>query len=162
MLDNIVPLIVGVKYFKSECKTKPPTKWLTTSSEAFAVLCLENYYNNIDDMASKRMNVRKPRWTSDGVRAKRDQGWKKEGIAKFDEYRNKVKENRVKEGSDIVDLQYMNMSRYDDRKRNREETRKEREDGWNAAYADDWSGDEKEKRGDAILTQSDTNGWRFI
>ena len=50
------------------------------------------------------------------------------------------------------------MSRDDDRKIKRMETRKEREDGWNAAYADDWSGDEKEKRGDTIPTQSDADG----
>jgi hypothetical protein len=160
MLDNIVPLIVGVKYFKSECKTKPPTKWLPTSSEAFAVLCLENYYNNIDDSSSNRTMVRKPKWTSDGIRAKRNQGWKKEGIEKFDEYCRKVKEDRREEGSDAVDQLYMNtkkeeMSKDDDRKRKREQTRKERETGWNAAYADDWSGDEKEKRGSTILTQDD-------
>jgi hypothetical protein len=84
-------------------------------------------------------------------------------MAKFDECFNKVKENRVEEGSDIVDLQYMNtkieeMSRDDNRKRKQEETRNKCKDGWNAAYTDDWSGDEKEKRGDAILTQSDDNG----
>ena len=50
------------------------------------------------------------------------------------------------------------MSIDDDRKRKREETRKEHEDGWNAAYADDWSGDEKDERGYAILTQSAANG----
>ena len=69
----------------------------------------------------------------------------------------------MEEGSDIVGLQYMNkkieeMTRDDDRKKKREETRKEREDGWNAAYADDWSGEEKEKMGDVILTQSDADG----
>jgi hypothetical protein len=51
MLDNIVSIIVGDKYFRSECKKILPTTWLPTNSKAFAVLYLENYYNHVADTA---------------------------------------------------------------------------------------------------------------
>lgn len=154
MLDNIAPLIVGVNHFKSECKNKMPTQWLSTSSEAFAVLCLENYYQHVEDAANNKSNVRKPKWTAEGIRAKRNQGWKKEGIAKFDEYCKKVKEDRIKIGSEDVDTEYMmtkqdELTKDDERKRKRDETRREREDGWNSAYVDDWSGDETGRKDNA-------------
>jgi hypothetical protein len=93
MLDHIAPLIVGVKYFKSECKNKMPTQWLSTRSEAFAVLCLENYYQHVEDGANNRYNVwcmEAAKWTVEGILAKRNEGWKKVGIAKFDEVRNAI------------------------------------------------------------------------
>jgi hypothetical protein len=147
MLNHIVPLIVGVKYYKAECKKTLPTNWLTTSSEAFAVLCLENYYQHVVDTAGNKTTIRKPKWTSEGVRAKRNQGWGQEGISKFDEYCEKVKENRAQTESTLVDTRYMETKREEttmdeERKRKRIETRNLREVGWNVAYVDDWSGDE--------------------
>jgi hypothetical protein len=147
MLNHVVPLIVGVKYYKTECRKTLPTSWLTTSSEAFAVLCLENYYHHVVDTAGNKTVIRKPKWTSEGVRAKRNQGWGQEGISKFDEYCEKVKENRAQTESKLVDTQYMETKREEttkdeERKRKRVETRNLREVGWNVAYVDDWSGDE--------------------
>jgi hypothetical protein len=134
---------------------------VNSSSEAFAVLCLENYYQHVEDGANNRTNIWKPKWTAEGIRAKRNQGWKKEGIAKFDEYCKKVKDDRVKIGSEDVDTEYLKtkkeeMSKDDERKRKRDETRKEREDGWNAAYVDDWSGDETQKK-DGTVSQNQVN-----
>jgi hypothetical protein len=40
--------------------------------------------------------MQKPKWTAEGIRAKRNQGWEKERIAKFDEYCKKVKEDESK------------------------------------------------------------------
>ncbi len=83
MLDNIAPLVVGSGEFKEESKKCLPTKWMTPSSEAFAVLCLENYYDNIQDIASCKASVRKALWTNKGLGAKRNQGWSREGLEKL-------------------------------------------------------------------------------
>jgi hypothetical protein len=150
LLDNIVPLIVGVKYFKSECRKVLPTKWLTTSSEAFAVLCVENYYQHVQDTASNRSIIRKPKWTSEGLRAKRNQGWKQEGIAVFEGYCKKITEDRADKENEKVDINYKlskmgEISKEDERKRKRDESRMQHEDGWSAAYVDEWSDNEKDQ-----------------
>ena len=86
LLDHIAPLIVGNNKYEEESKKRPPTQWMTTASEAFAMLCLENYYNNIQDVASNNSNIRKPLWTSKGIGVKQNQGWSKEGLEKFGVY----------------------------------------------------------------------------
>jgi hypothetical protein len=60
---------------KERCKVELPAKWMTPSSEAFTILCLENYYNNIQDIADNSSKVHKPLWTAKGLGAKRNQGW---------------------------------------------------------------------------------------
>jgi hypothetical protein len=121
---------------------------MTPSSEAFAVLCLENYYDNIQDIASNRSTVRKPLWTCKGLGAKRNQGWSLEGLNKFDTYCKKVGENRSDVNLKMVDTTYWKerqarIERSEARKRKRELTRKERESGWEVAHVDDWSDDDK-------------------
>jgi hypothetical protein len=105
LLDNIAPLIVGSEKYKADYKRVPPTSWMTPSSEAFAVLCLENYYDNIQDIASNQSTVRKPLWTNKGLGAKRNQGWSLEGLTNFDKYCVEVKTNRSDE-----DLKNVNPS----------------------------------------------------
>jgi hypothetical protein len=122
MLDNIVPLIVGAKYYKEQSKLVLLTVWLTRSSEALAILCLENYYESSVDAATNKTHIRKPKWTSDGIRAKRNQGWKQEGISKFDAYCVLVGDNRADNDLIEVDMQYLErkkseLTKEDERKR---------------------------------------------
>lgn len=148
LLDNIAPLIVGVKNYRTQCKIELPAVWLTPSSEAFALLCLENYYGSVVDTTLNRDPTQKPKWTAEGIRAKRNQGWKKEAIDTFDDYCKQVREDRENPELISVDVRYLetkksNMNREDGRKRRREETRNEREDGWTRAYEDAWSEDDE-------------------
>jgi hypothetical protein len=147
MLDNIAPLIVGNVKYKEECKQVVPTSWMTPSSEAFALLCLENYYDNIQDIASNKTTIRKPLWTNKGLGAKRNQGWSKEGLNQFATHCKAVKVNRADDTLKQVDTNYWRgrLARIDkdeERKRKREKTREERESGWEVAHVDDWSDDE--------------------
>ena len=149
MLDNIAPLVVGSGKFKEESKKCLPTKWMTPSSEAFAVLCLENYYDNIQDIASCKASVRKPLWTNKGLGAKRNQGWSREGLEKFKANCEAVVKNRAMESMRKVDTDYwkakqMELDRGEERKRKREETRDNREKGWQVAPVDEWTEDEEE------------------
>jgi hypothetical protein len=149
MLDNIAPLVVGSGKFKEESKKCLPTKWMTPSSEAFAVLCLENYYDNIQDIASGKASVRKPLWTNKGLGAKRNQGWSREGLEKFKANCEAVVKNRAMESMRKVDTDYwkakqMELDQGEERKRKREETRDNREKGWQVAPVDEWTEDEEE------------------
>jgi hypothetical protein len=149
MLDNIAPLIVGNGKYREECKQMIPTSWMTTSSEAFALLCLENYYENIQDIASNKSTIRKPHWTNKGLGAKRNQGWSREGLTRFAEYCKAVEKNRSNVALVKIDTNYWKgrqarIDKDEERKRKREETREKRETGWMAAHVDDWSDEEED------------------
>jgi hypothetical protein len=163
MLDNIAPLIVGYVKYKEECKQVVPTSWMTPSSEAFALLCLENYYGNIQDVASNKTTIRKPLCTNKGLGAKRNQGWSKEGLNKFATLCKAVKVNRAEDTSKQVDTNYWRerqakKDKDEERKRKREQTREERESGWETAHVDDWSDNEDNnntpREHDATVRQS--------
>lgn len=168
LLDNIVPLVVGSGKYKEESKRMLPTKWMTPSSEAFAILCLENYYDNIQDVASNCGTVRKPLWTSKGLGARRNQGWSIDGIDHFQAYCKGVKENRELAGSKKVDMNYLASRRSvvdknEERKRKREESRDKREEGWQIAHTDEWSDEEEaneqeEKNGEVENSGNQSNG----
>jgi hypothetical protein len=163
MLDNIAPLIVGNGKYKEESKQKLPTSWMTPSSEAFAVLCLENYYDNIQDVASNKSTISKPLWTNKGLGAKRNQGWSRDGLTRFEKYCKAVELNWSFEGAKEVDTAYWKYRRSridkdEERKRKRDQTREKRESGWKKAHVDDWSDEEdnrtKQKENDSTVGQS--------
>jgi hypothetical protein len=165
MLDNIAPLVVGSEKYKAENKRVPPTSWMTTSSEAFAVLCLENYYDNIQDIASNEATIRKPLWTNKGLGAKRNQGWSREGLKKFAEYCKAVEKNRSNINLVKIDTKYWKdrqarIDKNEERKRKREDTRERRESGWEVAHVDEWSDDDNEKNNQQsnASTEQQNNG----
>jgi hypothetical protein len=103
LMNNFAPLVVGAETFKKQVKKVPPTVWCTASSKAFTVLCLENYYNNAQDIATNSNGIRKPLWTSEGWGARRNQGWSKMATEKFNSYCRLVAANWVKETSKKID-----------------------------------------------------------
>ena len=83
-MNNIVPCVVGKDSYK-ERVSKLPTKWVTNSSEAFSLLCIENYYEHIMDLAKNKSTIRTPKWTAGARGAMRNQGWNITGIGRFKE-----------------------------------------------------------------------------
>jgi hypothetical protein len=168
LLDNIAPLVVGSGKYKEESKRMCPTKWMTPSSEAFAILCLENYYDNIQDVASNWGTIRKPLWTSKGLGARRNQGWNIDGMEHFEAYYLAVKVNRAEASSKKVDADYLAsrqsvIDKNEVRKRKREETRDAREKGWNIAHTDQWSdkeetNEQEEQNGEVENSGNQSNG----
>jgi hypothetical protein len=106
LLDNIAPLIVGVKYYKSQCKVELPTVWQTPSLEAFALLRLEVFYGNMVDTTLSRDPTPKPKWTAEGIRAKRNQGGKNDAIDTFDDYCKQVRADHENKDLTVVDACY--------------------------------------------------------
>jgi hypothetical protein len=146
-LDNIAPLVVGNGKYKEKCKLVLPTSWMMPSSEAFAVLCLENYYDNIQDIVSNNSTIRKPLWTNRGKGSKRNQGWSREGITRFEQYcKAAVERSRSIVTLKKVDTTYWKdqqarRDKEDERNGKREKMREERESGWQVAHRDEWSDD---------------------
>jgi hypothetical protein len=97
IMNNSAPLVADAKTYKTQVKKVLANVWCTASSKAFTVLCLENYYNNLQDIATNSTNIRKPLWTSEGCGARRNQGWSQARIEKFDAYCKLVAVNPVKE-----------------------------------------------------------------
>ena len=119
-----------------------PTKWVTNSSEAFSLLCIENYYEHIMDLAKNKSSIRPPSWTAGARGAMRNQGWNKTGIGRFKELCRLVSEDREKNKD--VDVRYMEkeidqMQAIQNKKRKHESVITARECGWDTAYEDDMS-----------------------
>ena len=95
------------------------------------------------------MQIRKPKWTSDGIWAKINQGWKQDGIAQFDTYYSMVATSCADEDLVDVDMHYLAqkkaaMTKQEERKRKRDNTRETRENGWVVASFNAWSDDDKD------------------
>ena len=57
LLDELAGTITGVEKHKKR-SSQEVEKWLTPSSEAFAILCYENYCNSVESKHKKSENVR--------------------------------------------------------------------------------------------------------
>jgi cytochrome c1 len=108
----------------------------------------QNYYNNIQDLASNSSTVRKALWTNKGLGAKRNQGWSKEGLERFGAYCKAVEKNHGVVNLQKVDTDYWKakqaeIGKDEERKRKRLETRDNREKGWEVTHVDEWSNEEE-------------------
>ncbi len=99
--EYFLPGVVGRKKFKNLVGYRYISKFVTISYEAFAILLLENSWEKWEDEVEKRTKdpekVAATKWTSSKNQGKRYCGWKKEGIKRFNELCNKVREDRIKD-----------------------------------------------------------------
>lgn len=160
-IDNICSVVVGAEEYKRKSASEYVSKWLSVSSEAFAILAYENYYDNTtsiaekwkenSDLSRKSLGVEgaaEALYTKKGPGGgKRNRGWSKVGIDRYNELFNKVTEDRKEyDGFDsFYQLRKLATSTSAEtlKKRKREENQAEREQGWKAAH-DDMSSDEGE------------------
>ena len=183
-VDNFLRYVVGnSKYIK--CTDKLVKDWITASSVAFAILCYANYYHKVVDtvVASKvkakenankdkdtdkdkdkekekeaEPEIRTTQWTHGGKGAKRNQGWKVEGIEKFNKLYQEVMNDRVQNFK--VDEKYMvekKEEKLNKKKRRKRKAIEECERGWIRAIHDDFS-DIDEDENDREETASDVAG----
>ena len=96
-LDEIASVVVGSHIVEQVKSVELPSEWLTPSLEAFCLLCVENYFHMIQSKIQKDNSVR-AKWTADGRGSKKNQGWKQEGIQRYNELLKQVrkKEERMK------------------------------------------------------------------
>ena len=94
-LDNIASCVVGKERY-SQRNQFMPTQWLTVSSEAFAQIYYNNYYDHMMDICTNMSVVRPPKYTGDGKGAKRNQGWNTKGLTEYREMCDSVAKDRKK------------------------------------------------------------------
>jgi len=167
-IDTICATVVGQDKYK-RAATSDIKEWMTESSEAFALLLMENYHDNATSIAEIwSENPRMTRtslsvegadvgkYTASGKGAKRNQGWNKEGIKRYNELFQLVKEDREKNPSfdDYFKKRKKGgMSKAEEqRKRKREANRTGREEGWMVAD-DNLSSDEDDDNEGTVAPQ---------
>lgn len=91
-MDEFGPAIIGVDDYKKFRDEKSPDEWMTIAEESFVLVSLENYGELVEQQVRYNSKV-KPMYTENG-KAKRNQGYTKAGIDKFNEIFEKVVENR--------------------------------------------------------------------
>lgn len=180
-LENIAISVVGRKNFHARMLSEDIDKWLTISSEAFAVLAYHNVYATAREIGlymknnpgttygTASQNAQKTKWTSDGKGAKRNQGWHNDGVVKYKEYYKKIKEDRQENGKDFSkrfkeDKNKEHQEKYD-KKRKRAAQVEEREAGRTPTADfedDDWEleptstpEEDGEEQQDGLVSNSD-------
>jgi hypothetical protein len=143
-LDEIASVVVGTSVFEQVKCVKLPSEWLSPSLEAFGLLCIENYFERMKGKANQDEKVSEPKWTAEGRGSRKYQGWKQEGIRRYNVLVNRVRSDRSEFGKeDEIYLQVKNEERVrleNDRLRKRQVDLDSRENGIEAA-ADDFSSD---------------------
>ena len=140
LLDNIAPVVVGVKRFEEVKSTQLPSEWLSRSLEAFCLVCLENYFEMVQNQAARETKIAKPLWTADARGKKKNQGWSKEGVRRYNHLVHVVQMDR--ESLSMEDEFYMNQKREEMLAREMETLKKRqeivavKERGWEPAAND--------------------------
>jgi hypothetical protein len=143
-LDEIASVVVGTSVFDQVKCVKLPSEWLSPSLEAFSLLCIENYFERMKGKANQDEKISEPKWTAEGRGSRKHQGWKQEGIRRYNVLVNKVRSDRNEFGKeDEIYLQVKQderMRQENDRLRKRQAEFDSRDNGLEAA-ADDFSSD---------------------
>lgn len=94
-LDEVASVVVGLNVAEQVKFVKLPCDWLSSSLEAFSLLCVENYFERIQSEVKKDARKAEPKWTSDGRGSKKNQGWKQDGIKRYNDLVEKVRQDRA-------------------------------------------------------------------
>jgi hypothetical protein len=94
-LDHVASTVIGASAADRVKYIKEPREWLSQSLEAFALLCLENYFDMVKSEVRHDRQKDKPKWTKDARGKRKNQGWDQEGIRRYNQLKNIVKENRI-------------------------------------------------------------------
>lgn len=94
-LDHICSVVVGAYHAEKVKSMHLPREWLSGTLEAFSLLCLENYYELIKAQVENSRTTKRPLWTADGRGRRKNQGWDPEGIKRYNQLVELVRENRA-------------------------------------------------------------------
>ena len=142
-MDEYGPRLVGLDKFNSVVAKKTPEQWMTRSLEAFGLVTLENYHETVSDSVYKSQPCPTPaKFTVFGT-AKRNQGYKQEGLTRHRKLGEMVDEGRKKNkeyGEKYLKEKQEEMAEKGNRGKKRKlEAAEEREKGWENPL-NDWDG----------------------
>ena len=112
-LDFIATNVVGVAKIEQVKAMELPHKWLPASLEAYCLLCVENNFVKMQ-MDVNGDTTGQPKWTRDARGKKKNQGWAKEGISRYNHLVQMVRLER--ETLKFEDTLYMNKKKGIDQK----------------------------------------------
>lgn len=110
--DMVLSLVVGKYDWKKKCNTIKIQDFVTVSDEAFGLLLLENSWSMWKAAAANGENNNKENnhctslYTVNGAGTKKNHGWKIEGLKRFVELVQAVRDNREKDGGKF-DAEYL-------------------------------------------------------
>jgi hypothetical protein len=86
-VDNVLTCILTKGTVDKAKVNKQMSKWVTVGLEAFALLCLENCYEQVSDKVEgkPREDQTRPRWTDGGKGSGTNRGWDLAGMARCGE-----------------------------------------------------------------------------
>lgn len=126
--DNFGKKMVGMELWKASCRCKRVSEFVKPGLEAFVLVCIENYKDEISDMVAGRASIRKPKYTAqrvEGATAK-NCGWSDAGISRHKVLVNQVK--RLREENREMEEEYRaKKEEEDDKKKSRKRQREEHE-----------------------------------
>lgn len=94
-LDEIAAVVVGMNAVEHVKSLKLPCDWLTPSLEAFSLLCLENYFERVQSEVRKDKEKRPQKWTKDSRGSRKNQGWGREAIQRYNKLIESVRRDRA-------------------------------------------------------------------
>lgn len=105
LLQNVIAELVGKVNFERKAKSKKISEFVSISHEAFALLFLENYREVVEERAEmpkverkkgqrREDTTAKGKYTGDGRGARRNGGWSDEGLERYADLFEMVRENR--------------------------------------------------------------------
>lgn len=125
LLDEIASVVVGNTVVEQVKCVELPSVWLSPSLEAFCLLCVENYWEHIRSKVRNDEHLVRAKWTADGRGSKKNQGWKQEGIQRYNVLLEKVRMDRIAFSKE--DEIYMRTKEEERRKFECEKLRKKQE-----------------------------------
>jgi hypothetical protein len=115
MCDCLLPSVVGKQEWKKSCHVKRPDQLaISITQEAWALLCVENSIDKwnamqlVENSGESAVILPEAKYTLNKNMAKKNHGWKIQGLQRFSELCKMVREDRDKHGSS-VDNEYMVM-----------------------------------------------------
>jgi hypothetical protein len=121
--EHLLECVAGKRQWKKQKYQAELSKCVSVSDEAFCLLLLHNSLDSFEELATKEDGVKcvvKPKYTGQRGSNKRFEGWKKEGLLKYNEICGNVKQDRVCEvGKDMEQefLDYMKAKKNQGRKK---------------------------------------------
>jgi hypothetical protein len=112
-LDNICTAVMGVAKAEQQKTMVKPSEWMTAGIEAFSLLCYQNYLEMVRSQVDNQETPVPPKWTADGRGRKRNQGWDKSGIARYNQLRSIVQADRDSTRGKTTEAKYLEKKRKD-------------------------------------------------
>ena len=101
---KLLPCTVGRLKFRKNKAVHKLEKWATVSDEAFSLLAFENGWRRWKSLLDGDIETKETKYTLNGAKAKKGQGWSMEGLGRFEELYDFVKQDRIKHGQVDAEL----------------------------------------------------------